>query len=138
MRELVNLTARRPFPAPPRRPFSRARRQINEVRYISLCLRTAARKRAYVFSTRCVSLSGPSSVQINFVLYIFSHRSFTNVCNIHINIYINLSYIYNAVVCTMLFTLFLSSLYVFGSRLAMLRSALYNRTLIKNGYGRWS
>jgi len=34
MRELVNLTARRPFPAPPRRPFSQTRRQINEVRYI--------------------------------------------------------------------------------------------------------
>lgn len=34
MRELVNLTAWRPFPAPPRRPFSQTRRQINEVRYI--------------------------------------------------------------------------------------------------------
>jgi len=34
MRELVNLTARRPFPAPPHRPFSQTRRQINEVRYI--------------------------------------------------------------------------------------------------------
>lgn len=50
MRELVNLTARRPFPAPPRRPFSQPRRQINEVRYICASPHTTARKRAYTFS----------------------------------------------------------------------------------------
>lgn len=71
MRELVNLTARRPFPAPPRRPFSQPRRQINEVRYICASPHTAVRKRAYVFSPgACLSVR--PTPKLMYYIYIFS------------------------------------------------------------------
>jgi len=56
---------------------------------ISARLRTAARKRAYVFSPgACLSAVRPSSKLILYYISFLRHRAFTNVCKVHNIIYV--------------------------------------------------